>query len=333
MIDSHTHFAPNSYLSKIKNAPSESERQIEVNMRPALQRTPHLYDLEKRTSDLDKYKIDYEVATIQPTLDPNLIPVKDEKLLEYCKAANDGMAQMMHDSKGRIFSLGTIPLNTNVESAVGEMRRAVQDLGLKGFSVLSNLDGKPIDSFEFIWAEASRLEVPIYFHPADPPSDQCRRYEDEYDLLHVLGWPYETGLILTRLIMSGIIDKYPKVRVVSHHLGGMVPFLSGRLSESYDGKTIAKPDQSPARLLKPSVLEYFKEFYYDTAIGGSPAAIKCCLEVFGSEGIVFATDYPWGPDGGRSRLASYPGKIRSLKLPTGEENRILEGNIRKLLRV
>lgn len=333
IIDSHTHFVPNSYLHKLRADTTESVRSFEVRGRPAVERTPHLYDLEKRISDLDKYNISYEIATPQWTMDPNLMAISDDELLDYCRSFNDGLAQMMRESKGRIFSVGVIPINAGREIAVSEMRRAVNDLGLKGFSVLSNVGEKPVDRFEFVWSEADRLEVPIYIHPANPPPSQYRNYEDEYDLVHVLGWPYETGLTLTRLIMSGIVDKYPKARVVSHHLGGIVPFLAGRIAESYDGKTIAKLEQGKTQLLKPSVLDYFRTFFYDTAIGGSGPAIRCCLETFGSESVVFGSDYPWGPDGGRSRLATYPGKILDLKLSNEDTRRIFEGNIRNLLRI
>lgn len=333
IIDAHTHFSPQVYMSKIKNAPTAGERAIELKMRAALERKPHASNLQVRLADLDKYKIDFEVATIQPTLDPNLLPVNDEKLEDYTRSANDSLAQMMNESRGRIYSLGCIPIKASAEIASGEMRRAVNDLGMRGFSVLSNIDGVPVDSFEFIWSEASRLGVPVWIHPADAPQSQCRKYEDEYDLLHVLGWPYETSLLLTRLVVSGIMDKYPNLGVVSHHLGGMVPYLAGRISESYDGKTIAKPDQSPAKLERPSILDYLRKFYYDTAVGGSDSAIKCCLETFGSESIVFATDYPWGPDEGRSRLASYPGKIRGLRLSKEDEDRIFSGNVSKILKL
>lgn len=320
-------------MTKIKNAPTAGEREVELKMRVALESKPHASNLEKRIADLNKYKIDYEVATIQPTLDPNLLPVRDEKLEDYCRVANDSLAQMMNDSKGRIYSLGSIPIKATEEIARGEMRRAVKDLGMRGFSVLSNIDGTPVDAFEFVWSEASHLGVPIWIHPADAPQNQCRRYEDEYDLLHVLGWPYETSLLLSRLVLSGIMDRYPNLNVVSHHLGGMVPYLAGRISESYDGKTIAKPDQSPAKLAKSSVLEYFKSFYYDTAVGGSDVAIKCCIDTFGVERVVFATDYPWGPDGGRARLASYPGKVRNLKLLKEDEERIFSGNVSRILKL
>jgi predicted TIM-barrel fold metal-dependent hydrolase len=333
IIDAHTHFSPQMYMSKIKNASTAGERQVELLMREQLAHKPHASSLEMRIADLDKYKIDYEVATMQPTLDPNLLPVKDDALDEYCRLANDSLAQMMNDSKGRIYCLGAIPIKASRDIAIGEMRRAIKDLGLKGFFVLSNIDGIPVDNFDVVWSEASKLGVPVWIHPADGPKSQCRPYEDEYDLLHVLGWPYETSLLLTRLVVSGVMDKYPNLNVVSHHLGGMIPYLAGRMAESYDGKTIAKPDQTPAKLARPSVLDYFKKFFYDTAVGGSEAAIKCCIETFGVESVVFATDYPWGPDHGRSRLASYPGKIRSLGLSKADEEKIFSGNVSKILKL
>ncbi len=133
--------------------------------------------------------------------------------------------------------------------------------------------------------------------------------------------------MLSRLIFSGIMDRYPALKIVSHHLGGGIPFLMGRINESFGPEAMEKT----ARLaMKKPLLDYFSLFYYDTAVGNNKAAITCAYEVFGADHIVFGTDYPFGPGTGESRLIDYPKTIESSGLPASEIQKILAGNARKL---
>ncbi len=110
--------------------------------------------------------------------------------------------------------------------------------------------------------------------------------------------------------------------------GGMIPFFWGRIEETYEP---SRQQKLIGRVMPKPLLEYFSHFYYDTAVGGSAAAIRCAYEVFGADQIVFATDYPWGPGGGDSRLAKYPNIIKSLGLSGAENKKIFEDNARRLL--
>lgn len=292
-------------------------------------------DVSARLLELDKYRIDYEITAVSQDVDPNKFPSFDPELrIELCKLLNDEMAHIMKESHGRIYSLGTLPFDSLETLGIEEMRRAVHDLGLKGFMVLSNLSGEPIDKYEKFWAEAERLGVPVYIHPVDPVTSSSRRYEDDYDLMHVFGWPFETTLILSRLIFSGTTQKYPNLKILAHHLGGMIPFFAGRINESYS-KTmgLVKEYQKVGMIDMRPALEFFKFFYYDTAVGGNVAAIKCGCDVFGADRVIFGTDYPFGPEAGRVRLATYPGKILEVGLSTAEREMVFEGNASKLLDV
>jgi aminocarboxymuconate-semialdehyde decarboxylase len=135
--------------------------------------------------------------------------------------------------------------------------------------------------------------------------------------------------MLSRLIFSGILEKYPALEIVSHHLGGgMVPFLFGRIEEFYVPE---RQEKELGRVLSRPVKELFKRFYYDTAVGTSGAAIKCCYEVFGSDRMLFSTDLPYGPRGGVLRLESYPRTVRECGIPAADVDKILGGNARRLL--
>ncbi|MDA4129170.1 MAG: amidohydrolase [Thaumarchaeota archaeon] len=336
IIDAWTHITPPGYFDRISQLKVPRVQTEVSRMRPIQESKPHFTNKHKRIEDLDRYSFAMQVTMIQPNLDPTSLDLTNEQELELAKLANDELAQIMDSSNGRIFALGVVPLNATDDRYVEEMRRAIRDLGLKGFMVMTNLKGTPVDQFEPLWAEAERLGAVVYLHPVDPVNFVGRPYEDQYDLAHVFGWPFETSLVLPRLIFSGIMEKYPTLKIVAHHLGGMIPFFSGRIRESYSERAsssrMAEEKAGLRKRLSKPVWEYFKQFYYDTAVA-SASAIKCGFENFSSKNLVFSTDYPWGEDGGRARLASYPKLIQDLNLPPQEQSEIFEENIRRLIKI
>jgi aminocarboxymuconate-semialdehyde decarboxylase len=214
------------------------------------------------------------------------------------------------------------------------MERAIKTLGLKAIGIVSSMNGNPIDlpEFEPFWAQAAELDIPVYIHPKNPSSTTGRSYEAEYDLIHNFGWPFETVLMLSRLVFSGIMERYPALKVVSHHLGGgMIPFYWGRTLETYEPENQRRNYGGQTQVLPKPLFDYFSRFYYDTAVGGSAPAIRCAYEVFGADQLIFATDAPWGPGTGEFRLAEYPKVIESLGLPEEDKRKIFADNARKML--
>jgi uncharacterized protein len=228
--------------------------------------------------------------------------------------------------------VGNVPMGSIEQGGREEMERAISNLGLKALYLSSTINGKPLDlpEFEPFWAAVNELNIPVFIHPYRPIGCVEHKYEADYDFPHNFGFLFETTLVMSRLVFSGILDRYSNLKIVVHHLGGMIPFFWGRISETYEpsdqqrriGKVMPKP-----------LYDYFSRFYYDTAVGGSAAAIRCAYEVFGADQIIFATDCPNGPDKGEGRLASYPGVIKSLGLTEVENRKIFEGNARKILKI
>jgi len=298
------------------------------------QRKPHFTDVTERLGQLDRNGIDFQVVTPQHSFDCNHLPGDAATQLAYARVLNDGMAALMEDSKGRLIAAGTIPMAGMEQGSRQEMERAVKNLDLKAIGIISNIQGKPVDAPEFepFWAQAAELDVPVYIHPNNPASTTIRSYEAEYDLIHNFGWPYETVLILSRLVFSGIMERYPTLKVVSHHLGGgLIPFYWGRILETYEPENQQQNYGGQAPVLPKPLFDYFSRFYYDTAVGGSAPAIKCTYEVFGADHMVFATDAPWGPGSGEFRLAEYPKSINSLDIPEKDKKKIFADNARRML--
>lgn len=331
IIDAHSHGLHGGYLDQLITAGGNWAKKTLDYVLGLVQEKPTFTNMARRLEMLDKYHIDLQVVTQDFRLDSNLLPGDAAAQLVMARAINDNMARIMEDSKGKLLAIGNVPLEGFESGGRQEMERAINTLGLKGINIPTNLKGKPVDLPEFrpFWAQAALINIPVYIHPNDPAGHTDRSYEAEYDLIHNFGWPFETALILSRLVFSGIIESYPNLKVVSHHLGGgMIPFFWGRINETYEPNN---QEKRIGRVLPKPLLDYFSQFYYDTAVGGSAAAIRCAYEVFGADRLIFATDDPWGPGTGESRLASYPRVIRSLGLPKAANKKIFEDNARRVL--
>jgi aminocarboxymuconate-semialdehyde decarboxylase len=259
----------------------------------------------------------------------SFMPEDIERKLKAVRVINDGMAKLVDESKGKFIALGTVPLEDFNKHGRHELERAVNTCGLKGVTIASHWYGKPLDSDEFkdFWARAAEMDLPVYIHPADAVVPDGRPYEAEFDLAHNFGWPFETILVLSRLVFSGVLERHPALKIVSHHLGGGTPFFWGRIQETYAPE---KQEKLIGRKLPKSLYDLFSLFYYDTAVGGNASAIKCAYEVFGADRLVFATDAPFGPGTGEERLATYPKVIESLGLPEIDNDKLFAGNVKKI---
>lgn len=328
IIDAHTHMFHAAYLEQLSQIGGEwAKKKVAEGLRVARQ-NPLIIDMKQRLEQLDRNGIDFQVVTPLHSQYSYFLPDDIAAQHTLSRAINDGMARLVEESKGRLIACGAVLPEGFEPGGRQEMERAINTLGLKAMCLSSNLNGKPLDTPELepFWANAAEMGIPVYIHPSNPISHNDRSYEAEYDLIHNFGWPFETMLMLSRLVFSGVMERYPTLKVVSHHLGGGIPFFWGRITETYNP---AVQEKLIGRVLPKPLFDYFSLFYYDTAVGGSAPAIKCAYEVFGANQLLFATDAPYGP--GESRLASYPKVIRSLGLPEADNNKICAGNARRIL--
>jgi len=335
IIDAYTHFCSKEFLRYVMSHHDVRLRAGGEVIGRLSDRWPQFTDLNKRLTYMDRYKIDVQVAAVHNRIEPARFPLSPSDEINVCKILNESMADVSEKSGGRILCLGSVPLNSLENGGVDEMRRAVKELGLKGFMVLTNVHGIPVDKFTRFWEVAKELNAVVYIHPTDPYQTSCRSYEDEFDLSHVVGWPFETTLILLRMVLSGMMDKLRGLSILAHHAGGMIPFFMGRIVESYSEKmTIVKADQIEEVKVRGGLSEKFREsFFYDTAVGGSSEALRCAYQVFGVDRLVYATDFPYGPDGGVERLEKYPQTVKALNLSEDEWEKIMHRNAEKMLKL
>ena len=225
------------------------------------------------------------------------------------------------------------------EESVKELDRAVMQLGAGGVQIFTNVSGKALDGPEFwpLFQEAARHDVPMWMHPArgaDFP-DYLNENRSQYEIWWTFGWPYETSAAMARLVFSGFFDRLPNLKIVTHHMGGMVPYFEGRVGYGLDQLGSRTSDLDYGQLLrtmKKRPVDYFKMFYADTARFGAAAGTRCGLEFFGLDHVVFASDVAFEPSPGlytRETIRC----IEALGLNEVDKERIYAGNARRLLRL
>lgn len=330
LIDIHTHMINGKDLDSLVGICGGPMKKAIEASRAFSSKRPQAMDVASRVAQMDRFGIDYQLATPMPSLDPNRLALDPATEVRACRAINDSMARITEQSKGRVLCAASVPFS-DLKEGVKEMERAVRGLGLKGFGVITNVNGKPLDApgFRAFWTKAAELDVPVFLHPADPVRTDNRSYEVDYDLIVAFGWPFETTLALSRLVFSGVMEELGNLKIVSHHLGGMIPFYFGRIEEHY------APEFAPRTgvAVKRSFKEYFSKFFYDTAVGNNPGAIRCSYDLFGADQLVYATDAPFGAGNGDERQEAYPRIIKALGLPEKDTSKILGENARRLLRI
>jgi aminocarboxymuconate-semialdehyde decarboxylase len=182
------------------------------------------------------------------------------------------------------------------------------------------------------------LDLPVWVHPMRGPqfADYASEQASEDEIWFSFGWPYETTACMTRLIYSGLLDELPRLKIITHHMGGMIPYFSGKITlgfrQIFDG-TPARNPLADERGLKRPPLDYFKMLYADTALNGARAATRCGHDFFGTQFSLFATDAPFDAEGGRSLMRGTIDAIGALDISTAERERIFSGNARALLKL
>jgi len=277
-----------------------------------------------------------QVLTVGPV--PSLEYFADsQKSVELAKLANDEMAELVLKYRDRFFAaIALLPMN-NIEAALKETDRAIKELGFRGIYVHSNINGKPLDSPEFLplFEKMAKYNLPIYIHPwrDDNFADYQTEKESKYRIASTFGWPYETTVAMSRLVFSGILEKYPNLKVVTHHLGGMVPYYTQRILQHYSVHERSRRDTYLQGLTK-TPLEYYKMFYNDTAIHGNTPALMLAYHFWGADHILFGADMPLGDH--YFGLRSYRQTINAIEamdITDDEKNKIFVDNAINLLRL
>jgi len=332
-LDIFNHIFPKIYYDKMMEV---TPNLIDIGKR--VREVPVLVDLDARFRMMDQFE-DYAqvICLCSPPLEllagPDVTP-------DLARTANDGMAEYVAKYPDRFPAfIASLPMN-NPDAAVQEIDRVIKDLKAVGVQFFTNVAGQPLDLPEFkpLFAKMAEHDLPIWMHPtrgADFP-DYKAEEKSKYEIWWTFGWPYDTSAMMARLVFGGYFDDFPNLKIITHHMGGMIPYFEGRVGPGWDqlGARTSNEDLSVIlKKLKKPHLEYFKMFYADTALFGSISGTKCGLDFFGFDNVLFASDSPFDPEKGPGFIRETIRVINELPISDEERTKIFEGNARSLLKL
>jgi predicted TIM-barrel fold metal-dependent hydrolase len=327
MLDAFAHIQPPEYARRVHDALARRPGDpLLAEWELMLAEDPALTDLQARWHSMDRFEGYRQVLV--PGAPPIEALAEPAAVAELARSLNDELADLVTRHPERFAGFAAALPTTDVELAVAELERAMNTHGALGAQLYTNVLGRPLDrpELEPLFARAEALDATIWLHPYRSLhwSDYPHGGEpvSHYNLYWTFGWPYETAIAMARLVYAGVIDRHPQLKLIAHHGGGLVPHLAGRLRERPWGEDA----DGVLKLPRPS-LDYFRSFYADTAMMGASHAVRCAIEFFGIEHVLFGSDFGFGND----YLARTVIDLTELRLPAEQLELLYEGNARRVL--
>jgi aminocarboxymuconate-semialdehyde decarboxylase len=326
-IDIHCHYLNRDVAAKVAHLnPAQYDPLVkfsntltrEVNVKQTKDRAPMLSDIEVRLKHMDRMGIDIQAVSPAPNqtyywTDPGLGA-------ELARAVNERIAQIVAQWPDRFVGLGTIPLQ-DPGLAVAELEYAVKRLGMRGVEINPSVNGLDLTdsklNLESFFKKAQDLNIVVFMHPIGY-TDGGRLMDHYFN--NVIGNPLETTVAASHLIFDGVMERYPKLKVVLPHAGGYLAHYWARMDHAWK----ARPDCRTVIKKKPS--SSLEKFYFDT-ITFDPGMLKQLIERFGADHVLLGTDYPY--DMGVEDPVGFINKLK--KLNSKDKNAIMGGNAARLL--
>ena len=330
-IDIFCHIMPEAYLRKVTALQPDASD---------IDRTGRLIggisNLDERFRKMDQFG-DYAqvINIVAPPIETYGAP---SLCADLARLANDSMAELVRRHPDRFVAfVAALPMN-DPEGLLLEAERAVRHLGAAGVQVYTNVLGRPLDRPETmpLFDLMARLDRPVWLHPVRGAdfSDYKEEQRSRYEIWWALGWSYETSAAMAHLVFSGLFDRHPGLKVITHHMGGIIPYLEGKVANGWDYLGTRTTDEDYRTLLKQlkrRPIDYFRMFYADTALFGGRSATRCGLDFFGVDHTLFGTDAPFGPESKWGYTKWTIEVIDSLDITAEDRQAIYEGNARRLL--
>ena len=329
IVDIYTHIFPDLFFQELERGSPKLG-----NMGKRLRSVRKLFDLDARFRDMDEIGEYRQIISL-----PNP-PIEDiaegEVAKNLARVANDSMADLVAKHPDRFPAFAAAVSMHDVDFSIAEAERAIK-MGARGVQTFTNIAGHPLDEPRFrpFFAAMAAHDLPVWLHPARTSAmpDYASEPRSRFEMWWCFGWPYETTIAMCRLVFDGIYDRHPKLKIITHHLGGgMIPFFDGRIGPGMDvlgQRTIEEDHTKVVSSLKRPHLDYFKEFYGDTAMFGGKYGLPCGIDFFGPDKVVFATDAPLAPIPVHIKVLDQV--LTDLELGPEVRRKIMVGNAEKLL--
>jgi aminocarboxymuconate-semialdehyde decarboxylase len=331
MLDIFTHFMPKPFLDRLGEL---------IPGHPVLTAFPRiktLWDVDARLMLLDEFP---GLAQVLSLANPPIeLVAPPERSPDVARMANDALAEICRRHPDRFPAfVASLPMN-NVEASLLEIDRTIA-MGARGIQLFTNVAGEPLSAAKYrpVLRRMAQHDLPVWVNPMRGAqfADYASEKTSENEIWFSFGWPYETTACMTRLIYSGLFDELPGLKIISHHMGGMIPYFAGKIDLGFRQIFFGTPARNPAAEeagLKQHPRRYYEMLYADTALNGEAAATRCGHAFFKTAHCLFATDAPFCSEQGRGLIRNTIAAVNALEISAAEREQIFSGNARELLRL
>ena len=304
IVDVHAHIHPKKYLKELERRTEYPILKVESSGGGFIHysetvRSPigdSFHDIDLRIKEMNRFNITTELlSAVNPWTDAFS---SKELAIRFSKMINDEISSVVskYKNEGRFVGLATLPLVSPTDAA-GELERAVDELGLLGAIVGTNVSGTYLSDQQFlpIWKVAHDKKCLLFLHPTVPlGADELK----ELGLIRSLGYVFDSTVCLVKMAYAGIFDRYPQLRILSSHLAGAFPYVQGRVDTAWK-----QFPESKGSLSEPPSNKIRRVLYADT-ISYSKSALRLASEFIGIQRLMFGTDFPfeWGMDNARKSV-------------------------------
>lgn len=333
-IDAFCHIMPRPYYDRF----FEIEASVHAaNLRKRVSNIPSLVDMDVRFAQMDEFGDYRQIINIAAP------PVEDlgspALSVEMSKVANDAMAELVANHPDRFAGFTACVPMDDPEAAVAELRRAVDDLGALGAQIYTHVHGRPMDdaALDPFWELAASQGSLVQVHPcrssawSDYPTEPRSRFE----IWWTFGWEYDLSAFMARIVFSGVLERFPELKLLIHHGGSMVPHFSGRVGPGWDQLGARTPEDQKQDIegypLTKRPIDYFRMMYADTAMFGAAHALRCSIDFYGTDHVLFASDSPYDPERGPGYIRSTIANLEEIGLSEAAREQIFHGNVTRLL--
>jgi predicted TIM-barrel fold metal-dependent hydrolase len=332
-IDFYCHFSAMKVIDYLEAAGGPKPHVF----RSLFANTPTLIDPERRLRLMDDFGISRSVLVPLPWLETApAVHADPQKCLQAARLLNDELAQVAARHPNRFSAVAVLP-TTTPEIMLAELDRAVKELRMVGGMFVTGPTVKRPDhpDYEHLYAQAARLDVPLWLHPSRPPlyPDYLDEGDSKFQVWQTLSWLQDSSTAMVRIVFAGVFERHPKLKLVIHHHGALVPLFAQRMQYGWDYFEQNTGVKQSTTISRPYI-DHFKKFYCDTATQGrEPKLLEMTAAFFGPDRVLFGSDAPMDASAGRSFTGDAIASVEGMDIPESDKAMIFQNNALRLLKL
>ena len=333
-IDAFCHIMPRPYYDRFFQLDTSLHA---ANLRKRVSNIPALVDMDVRFRQMDEFGESRQIINIAAP------PVEDlgseQVSREMSRIGNEAMAELVRDHPDRFAGFcACVPMD-DPDAAVSEFEYATNELGALGAQIYTHVHGTAMDdaAFEPFYSAVAARGALLQVHPCRSSawSDYPTEPRSKFEIWWTFGWEYDLSAFMARIVFSGVLERHPDLKLLIHHGGSMVPHFAGRVGPGWDQLGARTPEEQKEDVtgypLTKRPIEYFTMMYADTAMFGAAHALRCSIDFYGVDQVLFGSDSPYDPERGPGYIRATIKNLNEIGLSEADKAAIFHGNVERLL--